>query len=568
MAKVIVNDIEVEADAKDNCILAARKAGVEIPHYCWHESLSVVASCRMCLVEVGEKKPDGTVVMGPKLVPGCQTPIKEGTVIKTDSDKVKTAQQMTLELLLLNHPLDCSICDQAGECYLQDYTFKYGNPVSRLDEPKIQRLDKYHIGEQIALFTDRCVMCTRCVRFTREISGTAELQVVARGSHEEIDVFPETPCDNKLAGNVVDLCPVGALCSKDFMYKKRVWWLKSANSVCTGCSTGCSIHVDQNEDKVYRLRPRANPLAQGHFMCDEGRFGFKYIHDERRLQRPKLSDALLIKNGKSQSTSVHGSGDLNFADPWDAVLSVTRTKIKEAIKTDARGFVAVLSPFMTVEEAYLLASYLKGLDKRVRLVLGPIPVVGSDDKYPKGPKGEPPASDNIKFTIRSEKCPNRLGVEAILRFFEQELFTVEQAVARADATAWYFVGGSSTGWVTDAINRGVGKPSLLIVQDIFQSPLTERADIVLASSSFAERDGTYVNHSGLAQAAHGAIRCPGDARADGRILMDLAERKGLFNAMAIRKEIGRTVPSLSALIIGDLGEHGVKIAASRQPIYS
>jgi len=366
----------------------------------------------------------------------------------------------------------------------------------------------------------------------------------------------------------VDLCPVGALCSKDFMYKKRVWWLKSANSVCTGCSTGCSIHVDQNEDKVYRLRPRANPLAQGHFMCDEGRFGFKYIHDERRLQRPKLSDALLIKNGKSQSTSVHGSGDLNFADPWDAVLSVTRTKIKEAIKTDARGFVAVLSPFMTVEEAYLLASYLKGLDKRVRLVLGPIPVVGSDDKYPKGPKGEPPASDNIKFTIRSEKCPNRLGVEAILRFFEQELFTVEQAVARADATAWYFVGGSSTGWVTDAINRGVGKPSLLIVQDIFQSPLTERADIVLASSSFAERDGTYVNHSGLAQAAHGAIRCPGDARADGRILMDLAERKGLFNAMAIRKEIGRTVPSLSALIIGDLGEHGVKIAASRQPIYS
>ena len=568
MAKVIVNDIEVEADAKDNCILAARKAGVEIPHYCWHESLSVVASCRMCLVEVGEKKPDGTVVMGPKLVPGCQTPIKEGTVIKTDSDKVKTAQQMTLELLLLNHPLDCSICDQAGECYLQDYTFKYGNPVSRLDEPKIQRLDKYHIGEQIALFTDRCVMCTRCVRFTREISGTSELQVVARGSHEEIDVFPETPCDNKLAGNVVDLCPVGALCSKDFMYKKRVWWLKSANSVCTGCSTGCSIHVDQNEDKVYRLRPRANPLAQGHFMCDEGRFGFKYIHDERRLQRPKLSDALLIKNGKSQSTSVHGSGDLNFADPWDAVLSVTRTKIKEAIKTDARGFVAVLSPFMTVEEAYLLASYLKGLDKRVRLVLGPIPVVGSDDKYPKGPKGEPPASDNIKFTIRSEKCPNRLGVEAILRFFEQELFTVEQAVARADATAWYFVGGSSTGWVTDAINRGVGKPSLLIVQDIFQSPLTERADIVLASSSFAERDGTYVNHSGLAQAAHGAIRCPGDARADGRILMDLAERKGLFNAMAIRKEIGRTVPSLSALIIGDLGEHGVKIAASRQPIYS
>ncbi len=403
MPKVIVNDIEVDADPKDNCILAARKAGVEIPHYCWHEALSVVASCRMCLVEVGEKKPDGTIAMGPKLVPGCQTPIKEGTVIKTNTPKVKTSQQLTLELLLLNHPLDCSICDQAGECYLQDYTYKYGKAHSRLDEPKLQREDKYHIGEQIALFTDRCVMCTRCVRFTREVAGTAELQVVARGSHEEIDVFPETPCNNKLAGNVVDLCPVGALCSKDFLYKKRVWWLKHADSVCTGCSTGCSIHIDQNEDKVYRLRPRENPLAQGHFMCDEGRFGFKYIHDERRLLSPKLVSST---NGAASSSVVgpsKGAGGAQFADPWKDVLATTRAKIKEAIKTDARGFVAVLSPFMTVEEAYLLSSYLKQLDSRVRLVMGPVPMVGSDDMYPKGPRGKPLKRDasSSRFGRRS-----------------------------------------------------------------------------------------------------------------------------------------------------------------------
>ena len=593
MAKVIVNDIEVDADAKDNCILAARKAGVEIPHYCWHEALSVVASCRMCLVEVGEKKPDGTVVMGPKLVPGCQTPIREGTVIRTDSEKVKTAQQMTLELLLLNHPLDCSICDQAGECYLQDYTYKYGNPVSRLDEPKIQRMDKYHIGEQIALFTDRCVMCTRCVRFTREISGTAELQVTNRGSHEEIDVFPDMPCDNKLAGNVVDLCPVGALCSKDFMYKKRVWWLKSANSVCTGCSTGCSIHVDQNEDKVYRLRPRDNPLAQGHFMCDEGRFGFKYIHDERRLQAPKLCDALsraadgniptrCVSEGPSltyvsgwdaatspnKTSKNNSAGDLNFADPWVNVLSVARAKIKEAIKTDASGFIAVLSPFMSVEEAYLLASYLKGMDKRVRLVLGRVPVVGSDDRYPKGPKGESPAPEKVKFTIRSEKCPNRLGVEAILRHFEGEIVTLEQAIARANVTTWYFIGGYNFDWVTESLDRAVGKPSLLIVQDIFASAISERADIVFASSSFAERDGTYVNHAGIAQAANGAIRCPGDARADGRILMELSGRKGLYNAMTLRREIGKVIPTLVALSAGDLGENGVKISVAREPIYA
>ncbi|HUP78519.1 MAG TPA: molybdopterin-dependent oxidoreductase, partial [Pirellula sp.] len=489
-------------------------------------------------------------------------------VIRTDSAKVRTSQQMTLEMLLLNHPLDCSICDQAGECYLQDYTFKYGNAVSRLDEPKIQRMDKYHIGEQIALFTDRCVMCTRCVRFTREISGTSELQVTNRGSHEEIDVFPDMPCDNKLAGNVVDLCPVGALCSKDFMYKKRVWWLKSANSVCTDCSTGCSIHVDENEGRVYRLRPRDNPLAQGHFMCDDGRFGFKYVHDERRLQAPKLCDALAAILSPYKTSKNSSAGDLNFVDPWVVVLSVARAKITEAIKTDPSGFIAVLSPFMSVEEAYLLATYLKGIDQRVRLVLGRVPVVGCDDKYPKGPKGESPASEKVKFTIRSEKSPNRLGVEAILNHFEGEVVAFEQAVASETASAWYFVGGYKSSWVTESVDRAVGKPSLLIVQDLFPSPLSERADIVLASGSFAERDGTYVNHAGLAQAANGAIRCPGDARADGRILMELSGRKGLFNAMNLRREIGKAIPSLVALSAGDLGENGVKISVARGPTFA
>ena len=161
-----------------------------------------------------------------------------------------------------------------------------------------------------------------------------------------------------------------------------------------------------------------------------------------------------------------------------------------------------------------------------------------------------------------------MGVEAILRYFESEVVTLAQAIAKGDATAWYFVGGNSQGWVTESIDRAVGKPQLLIVQDIFPSPLSERADIVLPAASFAERDGTYVNHSGLAQAAHGAIRCPGDARSDGRILMELAERQGLFNAMAMRKEIGNTVPALVALSVGDLGERGVKIVTSRVTVFS
>ena len=290
MPTVTVNNQSVEIGESErlNCIQAAAKIGVEIPAYCWHPALSVVASCRMCLVEVGDRKPDGTVQMQPKLVPGCQTPAKDGTVIISDSPKVQEARKATLEYLLLNHPLDCPTCDQAGECFLQDFSFRYGRGYSRLQEPKNIKPDKEHIGEQITLFTDRCIMCTRCVRFTREITGSAELQVVSRGSHEEIDIFPGHPCDNKLAGNVVDLCPVGALCSKDFLYKQRVWWLKTNSSVCPNCSTGCSVHVDQNDDQVYRLRPRPNPLAQGHFMCDEGRFGWKYAHSDQRLVSPAV----------------------------------------------------------------------------------------------------------------------------------------------------------------------------------------------------------------------------------------------------------------------------------------
>jgi NADH-quinone oxidoreductase subunit G len=242
MAVVIVNDKPVDIGAdKLNLIQAAQHGGVIIPSYCWHPALSVVASCRMCLVEVGDKKPDGSVAMQPKVVPGCQTPAKDGTVIITNSPKAVHAQQQTLESLLLNHPLDCPVCDKAGECLLQDYSYRFGRSSSRMMDAKNLPPNKDYIGKHITLFTDRCIMCSRCVRFTREVSGTAELHVVSRGHHSEIDIFPGQPIDNKLSGNVVDLCPVGALCSKDFLYKQRVWFLKDQKSVCPECSTGCKI---------------------------------------------------------------------------------------------------------------------------------------------------------------------------------------------------------------------------------------------------------------------------------------------------------------------------------------
>src|SRR5262245_44189267 len=230
MAKVYVNGNEVDIGGERlNLIQAAQKGGVFVPHYCWHPALTVVASCRMCLVEVGEKKPDGSVVMQKapdgknKVVPACQTPARDNTVVVTNGKAAKKAQADSLEAQLLNHPLDCPVCDKAGECRLQDNYYHHGHNASRMIEDKFSPPNKPYIGPNVTLFTDRCIMCTRCVRFTREYSGQAELQVTHRGHHAEIDVFPGMPLENKLATNVVDLCPVGALCSKDFLYKHRVW---------------------------------------------------------------------------------------------------------------------------------------------------------------------------------------------------------------------------------------------------------------------------------------------------------------------------------------------------------
>ncbi len=565
---MFIDNIEIEIDAKCNLVQAAEKAGVEIPHYCWHPDLSVVASCRMCLVEMGTKSASGEVTMLPRLVPACQTLANPGTVIKTNTEKVKQAQQQTLEFLLLNHPLDCSICDQAGECYLQDYSYKFGRPHSRLHEPKVQRQDKDHIGDQIALFTDRCVMCTRCVRFTREVSGTAELQVISRGSVEEIDVFPGQPCNNKLAGNVVDLCPVGALCSKDFLYKKRVWWLKSVESVCPGCSTGCSIHVDQNKDQVYRIRPRENPQAQGSFMCDDGRFGWKYIHGEQRLTGPRQGRALGESNGNAKMHSSNGNGvqanqaDLASVDPWPDILLNARSAIAKFAKSNSGKFVAVLSPFMACEEAYLLCTYLRGVDAKIAFAMGPVPRQGQDDCYPKSPKGEPPSRDKVRFTIRAEKCPNYRGVAAIVDRFQDRILDFDgclNGIRNGTYGGAFVVGGYPDGW-TDANTVAVlASLKLLVVLDMVRSPVSDSADFVLAGASFAEREGIVINHGGLAQLQRVAIRPPGDARGDGRILMELAGRKGLYHSQSLRAELAKQIPKFAKLGNGEIGEEGVQV---------
>ena len=542
MATVTVNGKEVEIGASErlNCIQAASKVGVEIPAYCWHPALSVVASCRMCLVEVGDKKPDGTVAMQPKLVPGCQTPAKDGTVIISDSQKVKDARKATLEYLLLNHPLDCPTCDQAGECYLQDYSFNYGRGYSRLNEPKNIKPDKTYIGDQITLFTDRCIMCTRCVRFTREVSGSAELQVVSRGSHEEIDIFPGHPVNNPLAGNVVDLCPVGALCSKDFLYQQRVWWLKSQSSVCPGCSTGCSITVDQNEERVYRLHPRTNEKAQGHFMCDEGRFGWKYTHSDQRLTSPEART----------------NGHVTSSD-FDSVLGSVRTALKKAAQGKGK-VAAVLSPWMTVEEAYLLAGFLKSLSGEVTLAMGPVRIEGKDDQFPKDVKGN--VVEPVKFTIRAEKAPNRAGVEAVLSHFAGDVMPFEELLRLSSTgkfSAVYLVGGDPEGWISEIQAEAFRKIETVIVQDILSSPVLKHATHVLPSGTFVEREGVFVNHKGLAQMIRRSVRGPDGTRPDGRLLWELAERSGLIQTDTLRSEIASAIPALAVIGNAELKVNGV-----------
>jgi NADH-quinone oxidoreductase subunit G len=550
MAIITINgqDVAIDDHEQLNVIQAAKRAGVEIPHYCWHPALSVVASCRMCLVELGEKKPDGTVMMQPRLTPACQMPAKHGTVVVTNSKKVKDAQAATLEYLLLNHPLDCPTCDQAGECLLQDFSYRFGRAESRLQEPKEGHPDKTHIGDQITLFTDRCVMCTRCVRFTREFSGTSELQVINRGTRSEIDIYPGQPCNNKLAGNVVDICPVGALCSKDFLYKQRVWWLKSRESVCPNCSTGCSIHIDQNNEHVYRLRPRENPLAQGHFMCDEGRFGFKYIHSPERLVRPAV---------KAATPAGNGEGAVAF--DWPAILDRVRTHFARQAAETPDSVIGVFSPWMTCEEAYLLAAWLRSLSPGVRLVTGPVRVVGEDDLYPKNWRGEPVLPP--RFVIRAEKCPNRKGVEAVLRHFQPQELDFDDVVG-GPVSAAYVSHSGPAGWLSSEQMQKLARVPLLVVQDILESDLSGAAAVMLPGAAFAEKDGTFVNHAGLAQTIKRSILCPAEGYTDGRIFMELARRTGLFNARVIRQEMSRQIPYFAPLGASDLGDYGVRLEQS------
>ena len=537
MPTVIVDgqEIEIGADERLNCIEVARRAGVEIPHYCWHPGLSVVASCRMCLIQAGTRNNDtGEISMIPKLVPGCQTPAKDGTVIVTNSDAVHESRARVEEALLIDHPIDCPICDKAGECLLQDYHFEHGQSERRADIHAFSSRRR-DVGPTVTLFVDRCIMCTRCVRFTREVSGTAELMVSARGAKEEIDTFPGFPLDNKMAGNVVDLCPVGALGDKDFLYQQRVWFLKKTENVCGGCSAGCSIVTEHNQDTVYRLKPRENLHVNKWWMCDEGRYGWHHLHDATRI----------IEVSKCDTEDVQ---TVEWAD-------VVR-QLPQELSSAGRLGVAV-SPMLTVEEAWMLCSVARTIDPDAYLAVGHVPSNGDDETFPGG------------FTIRGEKAPNRVGVEMVLGMFGavSENGTVpgwndflEKVQARTIQSAWVTAGYPTpeTSWCDESVAATFDNVSCLVVQDLFKSPLFKRATWRLPAVGFAERSGTWVNCGHRAQTFEQAIRPPAGVWPEGRFFWNLLGREGLYDPESIRKHIAESSASF-AVLSGDMPAVGLDL---------
>ena len=324
MVTLTVDGQTVSVAPGSTIIQASTKLSKYIPHFCYHPGLTVVGQCRMCFVEI-----EGM----PKLATACSQPAAEGMKVLTESPKVKAGQNGTLEFVLLNHPLDCPICDRGGECKLQDFTYEYGPALSRMEDEKVLRDKHRAVSEEVILDQERCILCTRCVRFSAEVDGRTELVVNERGNASVIDVFEEKPMQSKFSGNVVDLCPVGALTAKDFRFAARPWELKKHEATCTGCAVGCSVEIHTKHrhpgiprpnhlgpiPKVVRLMPRENMDVNTWWMCDKGRWGYHFHNDEQtRLHAPQLRRT---KNATLQTLSLReiqlfmeesGRGTLNW----------------------------------------------------------------------------------------------------------------------------------------------------------------------------------------------------------------------------------------------------------------
>ncbi|MFN2355749.1 MAG: 2Fe-2S iron-sulfur cluster-binding protein [Desulfopila sp.] len=446
--KLFVNGEEVEVESGKNLIDAVGAVGIEIPHLCYHPALGADGNCRMCLVGIEDGRPP--------LVPACKTPALEGMKVQLDTDKIKKIQQDIMEFELINHPIDCPVCDQAGECSLQDYYMKYDCQSSRMTVEQVKKGKKMDFGGGVVHDQERCVLCGRCVRFCRQITKSGELGIANRTDAARVVIFPGRPLANRYALNVVDLCPVGAMTSADFRFRQRVWFLQKDEGICHGCSRGCNIYVDHNREKykddlIYRFRPRYNEQINGYFICDEGRLSYKLENDGRLLET--------LKKGR-------GVGRLEGIEAAAKAIS------------GADKVVILLSPGLSVEQMVATQALAKKIGGTIS---------GFSDGYIKKDDGD-------DFLIQDDKSANRaalalLDIDSTADFFYS-------AVDGADLIL--SVGNDLRG-VDDKTLKKVLRDKVIIALSRHRSAVVEQADIAIPIASWTEYSGTVINCDNILQ---------------------------------------------------------------------
>ena len=538
MPKLTVNGKEITVPDGTNLIEAAREAGVEVPHYCYHPGLSIAGQCRLCMVDIDK-------VPRPQIA--CNTQVAEGMVVQTETERVKDTRRAMLEFHLINHPLDCPVCDQAGECFLQIYYMKHGLYDPRMTDEKVHKPKAVPLGPHVILDAERCILCSRCVRFCDEITGTGELGIFHRGDHSEIGLFPGTALENAYSGNVIDICPVGALTDRDFRFQVRVWYLDTAKSICNGCARGCNIEIHTNKHRTHhnqgkrvaRLKPRFNAEVNQWWICDAGRYGFRWIDDESRLTAPAVT-----VDGQSVETT------------WDDAVATLAGQLSR-YRPEEIGVLA--SPQMSNEDLWAL-----------RRLLDALGAIHHDFAVPPREPGE-----DDKLLIRADKNPNTRGARlAGLGPGAGGLDAggiLDAAAAKKIKLLWVLHHDlTASGFAPSRVSAALAGADTVVFQGTNASPTSERAALALPSAAYAERDGTFTNFEGRVQRFRPALTPLGEARPDWLTFGLVAARLGKAGADAaltvdradlVFAALAAAVPAFDGMLYRTLGDTGQMVKA-------
>ena len=514
----------VEFEPGEKVLSAALRAGVEVPHYCFHPGLSVVATCRMCLVDVVDM---GNGRPMPKLQTSCSMDAVEGMKVETQNTKTLEAREDVMEFLLINHPLDCPICDQSGECVLQDYSFEHGTGKSEMEYAK--RVYGWRdIGTFVALERNRCIHCTRCDRFTREVTGTNEFGMYNRGHELTVDTYADRPMTNKFQGNMADICPVGAITDKEFRFKRRVWRLKKTPSICTGCSTGCNVTIEYDKNEVFRLKPRENPAVNRWWMCDEGRLSYRVMNErENRIMKP-----LGRVQGKLQPVS--------FEQAYQALAERIST-----LTPGAGGALVLTDTNASNEALFMFRKFAQdGL--------------GAEQVYCPMPDWQQPESDFfINSLITTDKTPNRAGARELGLTGVAD--TAELATALAANPKVVIVLGNPFENATE-LRETLSKAQLIVSISTLFNGWAEIADVVLPGQLHSEQNATYTNKQRRVQRTHSAVQAPRQTRPEWQIFADLLrvldKDSGLDSADTVLQALGQEVPAFQDISLTGISEAG------------